>query len=123
MPVYGTVAARFNDDGVTALYLGLLDCLREKTNIECESKHSHPVGNCSTHAGAIVPPDRVRYLAEIAGTLHDYHAWVDRQADVAERLWQLDGVLTSLSDDAARPTIESDRGRLRELLDYRPAAA
>ena len=31
MPVFGTIAAKFNDDGVTALYCTLLDALREKT--------------------------------------------------------------------------------------------
>ena len=30
MPVFGTIASRFNDDGVTALYLGLLARLRDK---------------------------------------------------------------------------------------------
>jgi len=30
MPVYGTMASRFNDDGVTALYFGLLPRLQEK---------------------------------------------------------------------------------------------
>ena len=30
MPVYGTIAARFNDDGVTALYQSLLDMLKAK---------------------------------------------------------------------------------------------
>src|SRR5206468_9539016 len=29
MPVYGTIASRFNDDGVTALYHGLLPALAE----------------------------------------------------------------------------------------------
>ena len=33
MPVYGTIASKFNDDGVTALYHGLLDTIEEKTGV------------------------------------------------------------------------------------------
>ena len=31
MPVYGTIAAKFNDDGVTSLFHGILEALHEKT--------------------------------------------------------------------------------------------
>ncbi|MFL6090683.1 MAG: fused isobutyryl-CoA mutase/GTPase IcmF [Aeromicrobium sp.] len=87
MPVYGTSAATFNDDGVTALYqhlAGLLGfALGSIPKVETKaSSRIHP----------IVPSDRVRYLAEISGTVRDFHATTDelaeraRQAQAVERV-------------------------------------
>jgi len=38
MPVFGTIAAKFNDDGVTALYQALLEKIKAKTGITWELK-------------------------------------------------------------------------------------
>ncbi|MCK4469299.1 MAG: cobalamin-dependent protein, partial [Desulfobacterales bacterium] len=37
MPVFGTIASRFNDDGVTALYLSILKTIADKTGIKFNS--------------------------------------------------------------------------------------
>ncbi len=78
MPVYGTIASRFNDDGVTALYHGLLAELIERGFKLPKSKLPQPAGRASSMAAAIVPPARARYLAEIAETVRDYHATAPR---------------------------------------------
>jgi methylmalonyl-CoA mutase len=89
LPVFGTVAARFNDDGVTAVY----QCLR--TLLAAEGLHL-PDGalapvttKVSTHIGTILPISRQRYLAEIAETVRGYHATTAAQADAARRRQQL----------------------------------
>ncbi len=38
MPVYGTIASKFNDDGVTALYHALLDTIADKTQVRFRSQ-------------------------------------------------------------------------------------
>ena len=66
MPVYGTMASRFNDDGVTALYQAIVPRLQEK-GLKLGAGQLPPVAvKASSRGRAIVPPERVRYLAEIA---------------------------------------------------------
>ncbi len=89
MPVYGTIAARFNDDGVTALYHGLLAKLQElglpvEEDILPKSDIRKSSGN-----SVIVPPERTRYLAEIAETVRDYKKRVKKQAIIARERQQL----------------------------------
>ncbi|MBI5862270.1 MAG: cobalamin B12-binding domain-containing protein [Rhodocyclales bacterium] len=83
MPVYGTMAARFNDDGVTALYQALIPGLAAH-GLKLEPGRLPAVSGKHSSAGrAIVPPDRVRYLADVADALRDYHKQVAAQARVA----------------------------------------
>jgi methylmalonyl-CoA mutase len=83
MPVYGTQASRFNDDGVTALYQGLAPKLAE-FGLEMMRGRLTPVDvRFSSGKNAIVPPARSRYLAEIADTVRGYHRFVARQVKLA----------------------------------------
>jgi methylmalonyl-CoA mutase len=80
MPVFGTMAARFNDDGVTALYQALSGRLAER-GLKLQPGLLAAVDVKHSSAGrAIVPPERVRYLAEIADALRGYHRQVVEQA-------------------------------------------
>jgi methylmalonyl-CoA mutase len=83
MPVFGTIAARFNDDGVTALYHALKDKLAEKGLRLKAGTLPRPAGRVSSNVHAIVPPRRARYLAEIAESLRAYHAHAQAQARLA----------------------------------------
>ncbi|MES2886143.1 MAG: fused isobutyryl-CoA mutase/GTPase IcmF [Pseudomonadota bacterium] len=83
MPVFGTMASRFNDDGVTALYQALAEHLRKLGLSLPEGKLPKPIIKASTLGRAVVPPERVRYLAEIAATTRDYHRHVAQQARIA----------------------------------------
>jgi methylmalonyl-CoA mutase len=68
MPVYGTQASRFNDDGVTSLYQGLLPKLAQ-FGLQAKPGKLPPVDvRFSSGKHVIVPPARARYLAEIADT-------------------------------------------------------
>ncbi|MWK39253.1 methylmalonyl-CoA mutase [Actinomadura sp. J1-007] len=102
MPVFGTSAATFDDDGVTALYQHLAGILREHglplepgTLPEARTK-------VSTGAAQVVPPARVRYLSDIAATVRGYHAETAKQAEAVRRVQRLDEVRAELSDAAAR---------------------
>lgn len=89
MPVFGTQASHFNDDGVTALYHALADCLVERGMPLAERTLPRPSGHCSTSHDAIVPPARVRYLAELADTVRSYHRRVQAQSCLARERQQL----------------------------------
>jgi len=94
MPVFGTVASRFNDDVVTALYQDLARRLAEKgLAVPAEGGTLPRVeAKVSTADTAIVPPARARYLAEVAEAVRAHHQRVEQQAEVARRRQQLDAV-------------------------------
>ncbi|MGC9159210.1 MAG: fused isobutyryl-CoA mutase/GTPase IcmF [Terracidiphilus sp.] len=89
MPVYGTQASHFNDDGVTALYHGLLPRLAALGLPVKPGKLAPSGGKVSSNRNAIVPPGRDRYLAEIAATVRGYRAFADAQARLARERQQL----------------------------------
>src|ERR1700722_19448669 len=80
MPVFGTMASRFNDDGVTALYQAMLPRLTDKGLKLGPPKLPLVAVKASSRGRAIVPPERTRYLAEIAESLREFHQFIGRQA-------------------------------------------
>ena len=78
MPVFPTMAARFNDPGVSRLYLALLEELRahgfDRTSTLYDAE-TLPEPNPADLA--LIPPKRQRYLAEIADTCRSYRAWAE----------------------------------------------
>jgi methylmalonyl-CoA mutase len=103
MPVFGTMAARFNDDGVTALYQSMKPRLAELgLALETGSLPGVSVRH-STNQTPIVPPARTRYLAEIADTVRSYKQRARAQARLARELQQLRETARMLrEDDAAK---------------------
>ncbi len=103
MPIYGTIAARFNDDGVTALYQALVARLGEQ-GLKLGPGRLPPVATkSSTGQNVIVPPSRVRYLAEIVETVRGYHAWAKAQARIARERQQLRAAQAMLAAGPASP--------------------
>ena len=123
MPVFGTQASRFNDDGVTALYQGLLGRLVElglKLPLGDRAREGAPeytgeqgaaaatggrlarVGQRHSSArSTIVPPARVRYLADIADTVRGYKRKARAQAKLAREVQQLRETARMLHEDDA----------------------
>jgi len=83
MPVFGTMAARFNDDGVTALYQALVPTLSERGLKLKAGKLPLVSVKQSSSQRAIVPAQRIRYLAEIADSVRSYHARTEEQVRIA----------------------------------------
>ncbi|WP_248958594.1 fused isobutyryl-CoA mutase/GTPase IcmF [Sphaerisporangium perillae] len=114
MPVYGTIASRFNDDGVTALYQRLRALLGEKGLPESPGLLPETSVTTSSLAAAIVPPARVRYLAEIADAVRDYHRRTRLQAEAARRRRQLAQVRELLAAEGGDPASLGKLDALRE---------
>jgi len=89
MPVYGTIAARFNDEGVNALYHGLLELVNSKLGLNWKSRMPKPAQKHPAAQAPVLPPTRDRYLAEIAETVRNYRAWAAAQAGIARDCWHL----------------------------------
>jgi methylmalonyl-CoA mutase len=89
MPVFGTMASRFNDDGVTALFQALKPRLAEAGLTLSAGRLPAVATRHSTHQVPIVPAARVRYLAEIAATVRDFKRRAREQAALAREIQQL----------------------------------
>ncbi len=105
MPVFGTMASRFNDDGVTALYQAMLPRLQEQGLKVKPGKLPRTAVKASSRGRAVVPPDRVRYLAEISGSVRDYHRHLAAQARAARERQSLETART-LFERAGKPVAE-----------------
>src|SRR6266404_6510100 len=107
LPVFGTQASRFNDDGITALYQALIGSLQTK-GLKARSGRLPKVAvRASSHLRATVPPDRARYLAEIAQAVRAYHEHVDQQARSARERQSLRTAKELFQKDS-RPTEHFD---------------
>ncbi|MHB8785299.1 MAG: fused isobutyryl-CoA mutase/GTPase IcmF [Thauera sp.] len=113
MPVFGTMAARFNDDGVTALYQAVLPALVGKGLKVAKSKLPVVSVKASSEGRAIVPADRTRYLAEIADTVRGYHKHIEQQARVARERQSLK-IAKGLFEQCGK-----DAGSFAEMIDWK----
>jgi methylmalonyl-CoA mutase len=89
LPVFGTIASRFNDDGVTALYQFLRERLVELGLSATGNLLPRVEGRTSSGEAVVVPASRVRYLADVAETVRGYHRTTTEQSEVARRRQQL----------------------------------
>ncbi|MBE0587351.1 MAG: methylmalonyl-CoA mutase family protein, partial [Hydrogenophaga sp.] len=125
MPVFGTMAARFNDDGVTALYQALKARLTGLGLPMTEGILPKVHVRHSTNQTPIVPPARTRYLAEISDTVRGYKKRAREQARIAREIQQLRAAATMLTvDKPDRPKAAEaaiDLAQAREL-QQEPAA-
>ncbi|MDP1818683.1 MAG: methylmalonyl-CoA mutase family protein [Acidimicrobiales bacterium] len=127
LPVFGTIAARFNDDGVTALYQHLRDRLVDH-GLPVSGGTLAPIGaRTSSQVATIIPGPRVRYLAEVAEAVRVHHATTAEQVAAVRRLDHLTGAQEVLAErgaatadleaaaaDAAAAVAEEVRGALDE---------
>ncbi len=115
LPVFGTVASRFNDPGTNRFYkalAGLLDArfggFASTLELEVEDRSYRPV----------LPPKRARYLAEIAETARSYDRWVEEQVETARRLEAVETALAELDDAASEASrLRARRDELLKALD------
>ena len=115
MPVYGTIAAKYNDTGVTALYQGLVPILKERGLPEYERVLPAVNEKTSRERSVIIPPPRQRYLGEIAAVVRQYHKHTQDQADIARQRQQLQASMAMLQavGNGIEPTTDA---ALKELV-------
>jgi methylmalonyl-CoA mutase len=92
LPVYATIASQFNDPGMNNLYKAVMDKICSKTKAPLESK-----AQLTTEQSKkifVIPPERVRYLAEIVENNKRYDDWAKKQSEIAQQLYQLKGALS-----------------------------
>ncbi len=98
MPVFGTIASNFNDEGVNALYQALLTLFSNANKGQWETSLPVATAKYTTDTTIIVPPDRVRYLAEINDAVRSYHQEAKEQIVIARKIQQLQATKKMLEE-------------------------
>nr|MCU0976737.1 methylmalonyl-CoA mutase family protein [Steroidobacteraceae bacterium] len=98
LPVFPTIASQFNDAGVNTLFAAICSRLDEKWGRIQAWKPAglEPLG--SPKRQAIIPGERVRYLAEIAENGRRVHKGARASAEAASRAHGLHRALAELGD-------------------------
>ncbi|MFN0182490.1 MAG: methylmalonyl-CoA mutase family protein, partial [Aquabacterium sp.] len=116
MPVFGTMASRFNDDGVTALYQALKPRLAALGLALGDGRLPAVATRHSTQQTPVVPGARSRYLAEISDAVRGYKARARAQARLARELQQLRSSQRMLAE-RAYPELGTGAGDAVRALD------
>ncbi|MBL8004449.1 MAG: cobalamin-dependent protein [Candidatus Kapabacteria bacterium] len=95
MPVYGTIASQFNDPGTNTLYVSIIEKINSIFPSHFDSHFS--AQNQMSEKIYIIPPDRTRYLAEIAEESQRYNQVVTEQSELARSLFQVKGTIDLLT--------------------------
>jgi methylmalonyl-CoA mutase len=122
MPVFGTIASKFNDDGVTALYHAILESIYAKTGVKLIARLPRPATNISSSKTIIIPPERTRYLSEIADTIRVYHQKTRDQSQALRDFWHLSETAQRLSGDNLKGDSQELLARLKEQVKKAEAA-
>ena len=97
LPVYGTVASQFNDQGIKKLYAGIIGALGKKTEGFKLKRQKQVQEGLPKHY--IIPPKRTRYLSEITETIRNYNAWAQKQQETARNTWAIKTTLEILKKE------------------------
>jgi len=119
MPVFGTQASRFNDDGVTALYQAIVQKLAAHGFKPQPGALPAVATKVSSSKQAIVPPARARYLAEIADAVRGYKKHAAGQSRIARERQQVAATKTMLGASPAAPALDPLLAAREAALDAR----
>jgi methylmalonyl-CoA mutase len=104
LPVFGTMASQFNDPGTNALYRKVIDVVVARTGAPLHGTLALTPG--MSEKKWIIPPDRTRYLAEIAETCEAADGFVRTQSALARRMYQLQGTIDAIRANVGRTRLE-----------------
>ncbi|MDX1643331.1 MAG: methylmalonyl-CoA mutase family protein, partial [Thermoanaerobaculia bacterium] len=119
LPIVGTIASQFNDHGTNQLYRLVMDRVAEATDTDLASDFEPRLEEGEEQY--VIPPERVRYLAEIAEGNDEYGRFVDEQVGIARQLFQLAGTIELLRREAGEREVEiahDEEASLVEVLEH-----
>nr|WP_067059763.1 methylmalonyl-CoA mutase family protein [Mucilaginibacter sp. L294] len=95
LPVYGTMASQFNDPGMNTLFTALMKTVKVKTGVDLLENQEARIKSQDGESEKIyiIPPDRIRYLAEIAESSAAYTDWVNEQCKIAQQMFNVKGTM------------------------------
>lgn len=105
MPVYGTIASQFNDPGTNALFAALVEKVNDKMGTGWVTTFSKNA--LVEKQNVIIPTDRRYYLREISEAVRGYHRRAEEQANIARKLFQLQGAIEAVTDAGVIAALEA----------------
>lgn len=96
MPVYGTIASQFNDPGTNAVFAALVERINEKAGTDWKTSFTKEAK--VEKQNVIIPNEQRYYLREVSETVRGYHKKAEEQADLARKLFQLEGALLAVKE-------------------------
>jgi len=87
LPVHGTIASQFNDPGMNSLYRAIIDTIKNQCKVDFNS--SFEITEDMSEKIYVIPPNRTRYLSEIAENNRNYKIWAEKQSAIAQKLYGL----------------------------------
>jgi methylmalonyl-CoA mutase len=97
LPIVGTTAAKFNDEGVNKLFFEIMKAVERKTGVKFSSEEVTEIVSEHSIRGLIIPPNRVRYLSEITEEIRKYNKLAVEQAAIASKLYRISGAIESIA--------------------------
>ncbi|PIE23584.1 MAG: methylmalonyl-CoA mutase [Planctomycetota bacterium] len=114
VPVFGTIASQFNDPGTNKAYQAILAKIAEKSG-RAEFKSTLDLPTDEEDKVYVIPPQRTRYLSEISEQGRAYDEWVDKQSDIAAKIYRLRGTIEELGQDCDAVVRKTLADKLHEL--------
>lgn len=108
LPIFGTIASQFNDPGMNTLYRNIMDKLVERTQ-KTHLQSDFAISEGMSEKIYIIPPERVRYLAEICESAEAYKEFVLEQSQIARQMYQLNGTIQQLRANIGKTKIEVEQ--------------
>jgi methylmalonyl-CoA mutase len=117
IPVHGTIASQFNDPGMNNLYSHLMGLVNEKTNKDLSSNYK--ITEEMSEKVFVIPPKRIRYLSEIAESNRSYDMQLEKQIQIADKLYVLNASKKELLNDENKHVIQSIDAKIEQIsLDF-----
>ncbi len=116
LPVFGTIASQFNDQGTNVLFANLMKIVERKIGGSWTTQYDDRIQKV-TKQNLIIPPDRTGYLGEIVQTVRQYKKFIEEQVATARKLSQLQGTKQLVSDDNQQIMSKDEAQIFTEKLD------
>ena len=91
LPIFGTIASKYNDHGTNCLYKALIKIIKNKLDIDLISNLK--ISKNEQKNEFIINQNNIKYLSEIVKINKDYDSYVEKQAKIAQNLFQLKAVI------------------------------
>lgn len=102
LPIFGTIASRFADDGVSGLYYAILETLKGKSSAFKNYKQSRPHSKCSSNRDSLIPHKRNAYLDNIVEAVRSYHQKGEQEFKRVRKIEALEAAQQVLSNEQAK---------------------
>jgi len=115
LPIFATVASRYNDKGTSTLFRYLMGLLKQRALSDLDLPDI-PTESSSVVTESIIPKGRGHYLREIADAVRAYHRHTEKVMDVLERSKAIEIALNEVEDSSLKKELKKKFDELQQGL-------